>query len=98
ALGALLLEQGHIAEAARAYEADLGLTDEVIRSNRHPNNVWALVGLHRCYELLGDTARARMIKPALDVALSRADPQVRSSCFCSRPLDAAAPAPSCCSG
>lgn len=98
ALGALLLEQGHIAEAARAYEADLGLTDEVIRSNRHPNNVWALVGLHRCYELLGDTARARMIKPALDVALSRADPQVRSSCFCSRPLDAAAPASSCCSG
>jgi tetratricopeptide (TPR) repeat protein len=88
ALGALLLEQGHAQEAAAAYEADLGLTDEVPRANRHPNNVWALLGLHRCYELLGEAAKARMIRPQLDVALARADPEVRSSCFCSNPLDA----------
>lgn len=90
ALGALLLEQGHVEEAAAAYEADLGLTDDVIRSNRHPDNVWALIGLHRCYELLGKTAQARTIKPQLDVALARADPDIRSSCFCSSPID------SCC--
>ncbi len=83
ALGALLLEQGHVEEAAAAYEADLGLSDDVIRSNRHPNNVWALLGLHRCYDLLGRTAAARAIKPQLDVALARADPEIRSSCFCS---------------
>lgn len=83
ALGALLLEQGHVEEAARAYEADLGLNDDVIRSNRHPANVWALVGLHRCYESLGRHDQARAIKPQLDIALARADDDIRSSCFCS---------------
>lgn len=91
ALGALLLEQGHLEEAAAVCEADLGLTDEVIRSNRHPNNVWALLGLHRAYEALGRTAEARVIKPLLDVAAARADTSIASSCFCSRPLDASAP-------
>ena len=86
ALGALLLEQGHVAEAARSYEADLGFNDEVLRSNRHPNNVWALLGLHRCYERLGEIVQARTIKPLLDVALARADTEIQSSCFCSRPL------------
>ncbi|MGE2734717.1 tetratricopeptide repeat protein [Mycolicibacterium vaccae] len=95
ALGALLLEQGHLEEAASVYEADLGLNDDVPRSNRHPNNVWALLGLHRCYELLGRDARARTVKPLLDIALARADPEVRASCFCSRPLEPATP--SCCS-
>ena len=48
-LGALLLDQEYFEEAIDAYEADLGLNDEVIRANRHPNSVWALLGLHRCY-------------------------------------------------
>lgn len=82
ALGALLMEQGRYAEAAAAYEADLGLSDAVIRANRHPNNVWALLGLHRCYEALGETAKAALIKPQLDVALARADPDIYASCFC----------------
>jgi len=82
ALGALLLEQGHIEEAATAYRADLGLDQTVIRSNQHPNNVWALQGLHMCYQKMGETRLAAMIKPALDIAQGRADQTVQSSCFC----------------
>ncbi|EQD84849.1 hypothetical protein A8924_3159 [Saccharopolyspora erythraea NRRL 2338] len=82
ALGALLLEQGQVEEAAAAYEADLGLDDTIIRANRHPNNVWALVGLHECYTRLQRTTEARMIKPQLDVALARADASIPASCFC----------------
>lgn len=89
ALGALLLEQGHAEEAAAAYEADLGMNNTCIRSNRHPNNVWALLGLHRCYEKLGKTAEAAMIKPSLDFALARADSEIYSSCFCSSKKKAA---------
>ena len=48
-LGALLLDQDYFEEAIDAYEADLGLNDEVIRANLHPNNVWALLGLHHRY-------------------------------------------------
>ncbi len=83
ALGALLLAQGHVEEAAEAYEADLGLSDAVIRSNQHPDNVWALVGLHECYTKMGRAKEAQMIKPRLDFALSRADSSIQSSCFCS---------------
>lgn len=82
ALGALLSEQGQYREAAHAYEADLGLNDTVIRTNRHPNNVWALLGLHRCYEKLGESAKAEQIKPQLDLALARADRNIYASCFC----------------
>ncbi|MGD9525267.1 hypothetical protein [Pseudonocardia sp.] len=85
ALGALLLEQGHVEEACEAYEADLGLNDSVIRANRHPNNVWALLGLHECYVRLGRTTEANMIRPSLDFALARADRSIsatRASCFC----------------
>ncbi len=82
ALGALLLEQGNVDEAAAAYEADLGMDDTVLRSNRHPNNVWALFGLHECYTRMNKIKEARMIKPQLDFALSRSD-KIHASCFCS---------------
>lgn len=83
ALGALLLEQGRVDEAAAAYEADLGLDDSVLRSNQHPDNVWALLGLHQCYTQMGNNRDARMIKPRLEFALSRADKEIIKSCFCS---------------
>ena len=83
ALGALLLEQGHIDEAASTYEADLGLNDKVIRSNQHPDNVWALAGLYECYQKQGKQREARMLKPRRDFALARADANIRVSCFCS---------------
>lgn len=89
ALGALLLEQGHAEEAAAAYEADLGMNDTCIRSNRHPGNVWALLGLHKCYQQLGLEKQAAMIKPQLDFALARADSEIYSSCFCSSRKQAA---------
>ena len=83
ALGALLLEQGLVEEAMAAYEADLGLDDSVIRSNQHPDNVWALVGLDKCYRKLGKVREAQLIKPRLAFALSRADKEIKRSCFCS---------------
>lgn len=83
ALGALLLEQGHLEEAAAAFEADLGLNDSVLRSNQHPDNVWALIGLHDCYIQMGRNNDARQIKPRMQFALSRADNDIQHSCFCS---------------
>jgi tetratricopeptide (TPR) repeat protein len=83
ALGALLLEQGHIDEATETYEADLGLNDTVIRSNQHPDNVWALVGLYECYKQQGKMRDARMLRPRRDFALARADAGIGASCFCS---------------
>ena len=84
ALGALLLDQDYFEEAIDAYEADLGLNDEVIRANRHPNNVWALLGLHRCYMATAQVNEARLIKPQLDIALARADKVLYASCFCAK--------------
>ncbi|WP_321822618.1 MULTISPECIES: tetratricopeptide repeat protein [unclassified Burkholderia] len=84
ALGALLLEQGHLEEAIEAYEADLGMSDAVVRANRHPNNVWALLGLYSAYRRAGRLNDARKIKPQMDFALARADKSIHASCFCSK--------------
>ena len=84
ALGALLLEQGQVKEATATYEADLGLDDTVIRSNQHPDNVWALIGLYECYQRQGKTREARMLKPRRDFAIARADTSISTSCFCSK--------------
>jgi tetratricopeptide (TPR) repeat protein len=83
ALGALLLEQGHVEQAMATYEADLGLDDSVIRSNQHPDNVWALLGLYECYERLGRQRDARALKPRRDISLARSDLKIKASCFCS---------------
>ena len=47
-LGALLLEQGHMAEAEHVYRADLGIDDCLSRPLQHPNNVWSLHGYVEC--------------------------------------------------
>lgn len=83
ALGALLLEQGQVQEARHVYESDLGLNNDVIRSNQHPDNVWALLGLYECYERMGLPVEARKIKPRLDIAKARSDIELNASCFCS---------------
>ena len=82
ALGALLLEQGKIAEAEAVYRADLGLDHTLRRACQHPNNVWSLHGLHECLMKLGKSAEAIIIKKTLDIALARADVPVKASCFC----------------
>ncbi|MFW2381387.1 MAG: hypothetical protein ACN4GZ_06465, partial [Acidimicrobiales bacterium] len=82
AYGALLLEQGHVAEAEAIYRADLGLDDSLPRPYQHPNNVWSLHGLHECMTLLGKTAEAETLEPTLVEAVSAADVPINASCYC----------------
>jgi tetratricopeptide (TPR) repeat protein len=82
ALGALLLEQGHLDEAEAVYRADLGLDASLSRACQHPDNVWSLHGLHECLTRRDETAEAALIKQRLDLAAARADVPVRASCYC----------------
>ena len=82
ALGALLLEQGRVAEAAEVYRADLGFDATLSRACQHPENVWSLHGYHECLQRLGRTEEAGMLRPRLDIALARADVPITASCFC----------------
>lgn len=82
ALGALLLEQGHVEEAEAIYRADLGLDDTLARACQHPENVWSLHGYHECLTHLGKHAEARIIKQRLDLAAARADVPIEASCYC----------------
>jgi hypothetical protein len=85
ALGALLLEQGHVDEAEAIYRADLGLDQTLSRACQHPDNVWSLHGFHECLVKVGKTGEARIIKQRLDVSAAYADVPIRSSCFCRNP-------------
>ena len=82
ALGALLLEQGHVEEAEAVYRADLGLDSTLSRPCQHPDNVWSLHGFHECLTRLGKQAEADIVRPRLQLALAQATVPVRSSCFC----------------
>ncbi len=82
ALGALLMEQGRLAEAEAVYRADLGLDGQLRRACWHPDNVWSLHGLHECLTRRGETVEAGHIKQRLDLAVARADVQIESSCYC----------------
>jgi tetratricopeptide (TPR) repeat protein len=82
AYGALLLEQGQVAEAAAAYRADLGLDDTLPRASQHPGNVWSLHGYHECLVRLGQTEQARIIRQQLDLAAALADVPISASCAC----------------
>ncbi|KAL1597763.1 hypothetical protein SLS60_008250 [Paraconiothyrium brasiliense] len=82
AYAALLVEQGHIEKAARAYAADLGLDDSIIRARQHPNNVWALQGYVECLGKLGRSDEAKIVGQQLKIAQAVADVDVQSSCYC----------------
>ena len=84
ALGALLLEQGHVGEAEMVYRQDLGLGGQLSRATVHPDNVWSLKGLHDCLDARGETVEIVAIKQRLDLALARADTVVAASCFCAQ--------------
>jgi tetratricopeptide (TPR) repeat protein len=82
ALGALLLEQGRVAEAEAIYRSDLGLDGKLSRACQHPDNLWSLHGLHECLTRRGETVEAALIKQRLDLALARSEVPVKASCFC----------------
>ncbi|MEL6531648.1 MAG: hypothetical protein AAFQ06_01280 [Pseudomonadota bacterium] len=82
ALGALLLEQGHLEEAAEVFRTDLGLTGGCRRAMMHPDNVWALTGLAECLERLGATDELGHIRQRLSYAQARADQTVKAACGC----------------
>lgn len=82
AYGALLLEQGHVEQAAAVYAADLGLDPTLARPCQHPGNVWSLHGYHECLQRLGRTAEAAVIGTQLALAVARADVPIRASCAC----------------
>ncbi|MGP4043178.1 hypothetical protein [Streptomyces sp. 2A115] len=82
AYGALLLEQGRVAEAEAVYRADLGLDDTLPRALRHPGNVWALHGFHECLVRLGKVGEAQIVAQQLKIASALADVPIEASCFC----------------
>jgi tetratricopeptide (TPR) repeat protein len=82
AYGALLLEQGRVAEAEAVYRADLGLDATLPRAQQHPNNVWSLHGFHECLVRLGKTGEAQLVAQQLQVAAALADVPIEASCFC----------------
>ena len=73
ALGALLLEQDHAAEAEIVYREDL---------KRHPNNVWSLHGLAESLEKQDRLPEANELRQQCTKAGARADVKVDRSCFC----------------
>jgi tetratricopeptide (TPR) repeat protein len=84
AYGALLMEQGHVEEAAKVYAEDLGIDPALARALRHPNNVWSLHGYHECMVKLGRQDEAARILPQLKAAVEKADVPIKASCFCRR--------------
>ena len=84
ALGALLLEQGHVEEAETVYREDLGLGGALNRAQIHPDNVWSLRGLNACLSARGaaDTPEAILVAQRLALAEARADRSFGVSCFC----------------
>lgn len=72
-LGALLLEQGRLAEAEPLYRHDLKL---------HAGNIWSLQGLSECLERSGRSAEAAAVNAQLEEVRRLATVDVRASCYC----------------
>jgi tetratricopeptide (TPR) repeat protein len=82
ALGALLLEQGHVEKAKQVYLDDLGLSDTLVSTSQHKDNLWSLHGLVECLEREGDLAQAKQLRARLNLAKARADVPIEASCAC----------------
>ena len=91
ALGALLLEQGHVEEAEAVYRADLGLDDTLRRPCQHPDNVWSLHGYHECLHRLGRRDEADSLRPQLDAAMAEASVPIAARAFAAAPADRRSP-------
>ena len=72
-LGALLLEQGHAAEAEEVYREDLLV---------YKSNMWALCGLHQALNQQNKTEEAKSVYAIFEVASSQADVKIGASCYC----------------
>lgn len=83
ALGALLLEKGHVERAKSVYRRDLGHDDALPRSRQNRNNIWSLHGLAECLERLNHPEAVEACA-ARDAALALSDQKITSSCFCRR--------------
>lgn len=81
ALGALLLEQGHVEEATDVFRADLKM---------YKDNMWGLLGLFQCLEKAGDP-EAEDVKKRYDKASSAADTKPTATCFCAKAAGAKSP-------
>jgi tetratricopeptide (TPR) repeat protein len=84
ALGALLFEQGHLAEAEAIFREDLGLGGQLSRATIHPDNIWSLKGLYDCLEARGEKLETVQIRQRLDLANARADRAAAAPCFCTQ--------------
>ena len=82
ALGALLLEQGHVDEAEQVYRDDLGLSDTLVTTSQHHDNLWSLHGLVECLERRGAGEEAKQMRKRLALAAARADVPILASCAC----------------
>jgi hypothetical protein len=82
ALGALLLEQGHVLEAMQHYQDDLGIGNKLPRSHQHRDNIWALHGYVECLKRLNRIDRVESFEEKLDQAKLLTDFSIDSSCCC----------------
>lgn len=82
ALGALLLEQGRLAEAMEVYRADLGLDSSLPRACQHPDNIWSLKGYHECLLRFGRADEAATVGRKVAALEQLADIPIRFSCYC----------------
>jgi tetratricopeptide (TPR) repeat protein len=82
ALGALLLEQGHVDEAKQVYLDDLGLSDTLVSTSQHMDNLWSLHGLVECLERQNKPEEAQHMRARLNLAQARADVPINASCAC----------------
>jgi tetratricopeptide (TPR) repeat protein len=82
ALGALLTEQGHYAEAEEVYRDDLGSSGRIQRCAQHPDNVWALHGLVECLQRRAVSTELPKLQEKLARAKQKADVPITSSCMC----------------
>ena len=90
ALGALLLEQDRVEEAIQVYQDDLGLTDTLVSTSHHVENMWSLHGLVECLERQNNLGAARYFRARLNIAKARADVKIGASCACRLKLHASA--------
>jgi hypothetical protein len=90
ALGALLLEQGHVQSAMVVFREDLA---------RWPNNMWSLQGLKRCLEAVAEKdeneemsccggGELERVRGRLAIAAARADISLDHACLCAGLLPA----------